>query len=163
MPLSSEIKNGCLLSRISVWEKLGVLAMFGFLLKAKEKTRKPAAARALSTGALAAVQPRKWARLELTLSNEKKHRHRHTRWAKKALTTTQHSHILSRRSACTVCCACCSDPGKNCKHDGRIRKRIRTVAFEIRDYLFFILNPHPHTPRLISKLLLERVNRFWDF
>ena len=65
--------------------------MLGFLLKAIGKTHKHAAARAFCTGALAAVQPRKWAPLELTLSNEKKHRHRHPPLAKKASTTTQHS------------------------------------------------------------------------
>lgn len=62
---------------------LQVLAMFGFLLKAIEKTGKSAAARAFCTGALAAVQPRKWAPLELMLSNEKKHRHRHPSEPKK--------------------------------------------------------------------------------
>lgn len=87
-------KKCCLLSQISVWEKFRLLVMFGYLLRAREKTCERAAARALSTGALAAVQPRKWAPLELTLSNENKHIHRHTRWAKKALTTTQHSSML---------------------------------------------------------------------
>lgn len=36
-----------------------------------------AAARAFCTAALAAVQPWEWALLELMMSNEKKHRHRH--------------------------------------------------------------------------------------
>jgi len=51
--------------------------MFGFLLKAIKKNHSSAAARAFCTGALAAVQPTKWAPLELMLSNEKKHRHQH--------------------------------------------------------------------------------------
>lgn len=82
--LSNEIKTSCLLSRSQcVKNSLRVLAMFGFSLKATEKPRQPAAARAFCTGGLAAVQPSKWAPLEVRLANEKKHRHRNSPKPKK--------------------------------------------------------------------------------
>lgn len=131
--------------------------MFGFLLKAIEKTRKRAAARAFCTGALAAVQPRKWAPLDLAPSNEKKHRHRHPpepkkRWPQLSAPAHAELRVSLHRLLCLLLW-----PQRSCKFDGRIHKKIHTVAFEQGMKSGIICFSYLKKKNLISKLLLKTV------
>lgn len=134
---------------------LRVLAMFGFSLKAAEKSRRRAAAGAFCTGALAVVQPSNWAPLELMMANEKKHRYSHSPRAKKVLSTTRGS----CGSASTVCCACCSDPGWAANTVGEFTRGsiMLHLSREWNQGLFVFLLNKIIIIILISKLLLETV------
>lgn len=163
LTLSSKIKNSCLLSQISVCEKLTPSPWNVWIFaKSHRKTRKSAAARAFCTGALAAVQPRKWAPLELMLSNEKKHRHRHPSEPKKRwLQLSARARTELWASLHSLPCLLLR-PRWSCEHDGRIHKRIYPVAFEwgMKSGIicFSYLNPKTH-----CQTITGNSNRLWGF
>lgn len=164
MTVSSETKPTCLLSQIffSGWKNsLGVLVMFGFLLKSIQKTCKLLPGLSVQVH-WQAVQLWEWALLELMISNEKKHRHRHPPQPKKHWPTTSAPlHVQSLGHV--VCCACCSVSSgtANMIGNSQIKILLRFNRDEIRDHLLFYFKKIKKISHF--QIVLGNINRFWGF